>query len=411
MSTQTEDISLAGLGENAADLLFEAVASIVIGIDDHGVVMFWNKVAEQTFGITTKEVLGLPLAGLELGMEGTALADAVAEHTWAASPLRIDEIAFERGDGTPGFLGLTFYPIPTVDGTCGGAFILGKDITELKLAEERRIHARKLQSVGQLAAGMAHELNTPVQYLSSNLHFLEEARSDIGRVIELLTRLLEHAEQGECAPEVLEEARRLVDETEPMDLLGEIDHALQQSREGAERMGTIIRAMVDFSGLRREVLADVPARSLLEAVLEVTRHEWESIAEMDLRVDDDLPAIRCYAAELNQAILQVLANAFDAIRARESARLGRVLLEARRNEGSITLAVEDDGVGITEENQSRVFEPFFTTKGVGEGTGQGLTLARSIVHDMHGGEIEITSRPGYGTRVSIDLPLDGPGEK
>lgn len=270
-------------------------------------------------------------------------------------------------------------------------------------------HAQKLESVGQLAAGIAHEINTPTQYVGDNVRFLKDAFQDVEKVLDALDRLLARAAQadGSASPD-FRELSDLQQEIELSYLRKEIPKAIDESINGVERVGTIVRAMKEFShpGTEEKTLVDLS--EAIETTITVARNEWKYAADVVTDFDPDLPPVPCLPAELNQVLLNLIVNAAHAISESLGDGVGwkgTITIRTRRRQDWAEIEVADTGTGIPANVQPRIFEPFFTTKEVGKGTGQGLAIARSVVVDKHGGELVFRTREGQGTTFTVRLPL------
>lgn len=260
--------------------------------------------------------------------------------------------------------------------------------------------AVKLEALGRLAGGIAHEINTPAQYVGDNLRFLAQSLVELAPVLDWFREQI-----GARADTALPDQVRSVD----VDFLArEMVLAIDQSLDGMRHVATIVRSMKEFShpGTKTKVLVDV--NHALESALTVGRSEWKYVAESACEFDPDLPQIEAYPADLNQVFLNMIVNAAHAIEERhgkDNGLQGRLVLRTRQAEGSVGIEFEDNGCGMTPEVQARVFEPFFTTKPVGKGTGQGLNLVHQVIVDRHRGRIECSSQPGVGTRFVLWLPI------
>jgi PAS domain S-box-containing protein len=290
-----------------------------------------------------------------------------------------------------------------------------EDITERKQAEHDRhlmdIHlrqAQKLESIGQLAAGIAHEINTPTQYVGDNVRFFNRAFADLDRVLDVHDRLVSWLkEQGplpEAAAQILEEAAPV----RSTYLRREIPKALGDALEGVERVSRIVRAMKEFSHPGTEEKQQVDLNHAIESTLTVSRNEWKYVAELVTRLDPELPRVPCLPGEFNQVILNLIVNAAHAIAdvvKGEPGRKGRITVSTKAVADWVEVRVQDTGPGIPARIQHRIFEPFFTTKSVGKGSGQGLALARSVIVERHGGTIHFETEPGKGTTFVLRLPV------
>ena len=284
------------------------------------------------------------------------------------------------------------------------------DISERKRLEQELLQAQKLESIGQLAAGIAHEINTPIQYIGDNSYFLQDAFADIDALIALFDRLLDAANDGKATESLVRQVQAKRNDIELGYLTEEIPKAIHQSLEGVERVANIVGAMEEFSHPGRKEKQAVDLNHAIQSTLTISRNEWKYVADVVTDLDPHLPPVFCLPTEINQVVLNVVVNAAhavaDALHSRPKPR-GTITVRARRCGYWAEIRVEDTGTGIPESIQPRVFDPFFTTKDVGQGSGQGLAIARSIIVDRHGGTIRFETVLNQGTTFVIRLPIDG----
>ena len=293
---------------------------------------------------------------------------------------------------------------------------LWRDLTEHKNADARRkqlqcelAHAQKLESVGQLAAGIAHEINTPTQYLGDNTRFLKDAFGDISAVLDGFEKLLQACKDGTVDEQLVAEVEATSKQADVEYLKEEIPQAIDQSLNGVERVANIVRAMKEFSHPGGKERSLVNLREAIETTITVARNEWKYVAEMVTDFDPELPEVSCLPGELNQVFLNLIVNAAHAIGdalSDDGTERGTITVGTRRDGEWAEIIVRDTGTGIPEDVRARIFDPFFTTKGVGKGTGQGLAIARSVVVDKHGGTIDCETEQGKGTTFIVRLPID-----
>ena len=295
-----------------------------------------------------------------------------------------------------------------------GVIGVAADVTHLSELERQLAQASRLESIGQLAAGIAHEINTPVQYVSDNTTFVADSFTGILTVLSAVTNLLADAGSGADGESPwIARLREALGGVDVQFLAEEIPSALAQSQEGLTRVTQIVRAMKDFShpGQGR---TETDLNRAVESTVQVSRNEWRYVAELELNLSPDVGMVPCYEGELKQVLLNIVVNAAQAIgedRARTgSSRPGRITVTTRRGPDAVQIVITDDGPGMPEQVRRRIFDPFFTTKPVGQGTGQGLSMAYAIVVQKHGGKLEVDSAPGAGATFTITLPLDPPDE-
>lgn len=296
--------------------------------------------------------------------------------------------------------------------------IVARDITARKKAEKEREmmeiqlrHAQKLESIGQLAAGIAHEINTPTQYIGDNLRFLQEAFADLKELFVQYGKLVEGAKANTMNPATLLEAEAAAKKADLEYLAAEIPKALQQSLEGVDRVAKIVQAMKQFSHPGSEDRMAVDLNKAIESTVTVTHNEWKFVANLVTDMDPALPVVQCFPGEFNQVILNLIVNAAHAIADKMgegSQGKGTITVSTRHCGEWVEIRISDTGTGIPEKARGRVFEPFFTTKPVGKGTGQGLAIAHSVIVDKHGGRIDFETETGVGTTFVIRLPVSAP---
>jgi signal transduction histidine kinase len=294
------------------------------------------------------------------------------------------------------------------DGRALGLVGVIVDITERQAREVEAQHLQKLEALGRLSAGLAHEINTPIQFVGDNARFLAESYEAMLKLVLTYRRILDTS-SGAISwyqrQELVQEAEAEAD----VDYLAEeVPTAVRQSLEGVERVASLVRAMKTFSHPGTSGQAPADLNEALRATMTVARNQIRYIADAVLDLGD-VPPVVCNIADLNQVFLNMVVNAADAIQ--EKGDHGTITVVSRRDGDEVMITISDTGAGIPRDLQRRIFEPFFTTKKVGRGTGQGLALARAVICDQHGGTLTLTSEPGAGTTFTIRLPVVGrPGE-
>jgi len=283
-----------------------------------------------------------------------------------------------------------------------------EDVTERRLLQEQLLQAQKLESVGQLAAGIAHEINTPAQYIGDNVRFLKDTFEDLNGVMAVYGDLLSEASAGALAPETIERAVAATAKADLAYLLQEIPIAIDQALEGITRVSTLVSAVKDFSHPGMIEKMPLNLNQAIESTITVSRNEWKYVAEMETCLDPSLPLISFQPGSFNQVVLNLIVNAAHAIADRygNSGERGYIKIRTRNLPEEVEIQVEDSGSGIPLDVRLRIFDPFFTTKEIGKGTGQGLAITRSIIVDKHAGSIGFETFEGQGTTFIVRLPHD-----
>jgi len=282
------------------------------------------------------------------------------------------------------------------------------DGTARALLESRPAQSQRLESIGQLAAGIAHEINTPTQYVADNTRFLQENFNSLLQALECSRDLLRTSGEPRSWSE---RANAMDDLAQRLDLeyiQSEIPKAIMQSLEGIERISTIIRAMRDFSHADSGTMESADLNSAIRSTVTVCRNRWKYVADLEMALDSDLPKVPVLLNEFNQVVLNLVVNAADAIADSVRSNSGHkgVLRVVTRTTGRwAVVEVSDNGPGIPDAIRARVFEPFFTTKEVGKGTGQGLSLSHTTIVKKHHGRITFETSAS-GTTFTVCLPLE-----
>lgn len=279
---------------------------------------------------------------------------------------------------------------------------------ELEEAQSELLHAEKLASIGRLAAGIAHEINTPTQFVGDNTRFLKEAFADLLQLLHAYREIANAAKDGAVAAELLDKAQAVSEEADADYLVEEIPTAIDQALEGVKRVSEIVHSMKEFSHPGSEGKTFININRAIESTATVSKNEWKYCATLVTDFDDGLPEVPCLPGELNQVILNILVNGAHAILEKNgegSSELGTITIKTGYDDKFAEIRISDTGSGIPEDVRAKVFEPFFTTKEVGKGTGQGLAVAHSVITDKHGGTIRVDSELGKGSTFIIRLPL------
>lgn len=390
-----------------SELFINSVPSILIGTDAGGHITRWNLAAANTFALSASEVRGRSLKDCGIKWIAPGVENEIDSWLDMEETSRHINLPFEQYEQRH-FVGLAIHRVSFANEKSLGLLITGADITERRHLEEQLRQAQKLEAIGQLAAGIAHEINTPTQYVGDNTTFLKQSWSAVRQVARAAQRIDQESKAGTASAEAVADLRWCLREADLDYLLEEIPKAIDQSLEGVQRVAQIVRAMKEFSHPGSEEKSALDINRAIETTITVARSEWKYIAEVESCLDPQLPLVHCNAGEFNQVILNLLINAAQAIRqvvGDGSAGKGKIVIATRGDQHWVEVSIHDTGCGIPEEIQSRIFEPFFTTKPVGQGTGQGLALAHATIVRKHGGSIWFETTPGKGTTFFVSLPV------
>ena len=309
-------------------------------------------------------------------------------------------------DGHIQWVSTTKVPLRDEDGTIIGTFGVSRDITEKKLLEEELLGARKLESIGQLAAGVAHEINTPIQFVGNNLNFLDDSVSDLPGLLQKSLSLLQQAKSEAVDVAAIDAFEKEVETTDLEYLIEEIPQAIRQSLEGTGRVAEIVRAMKNFSHPDTQEMESADLNEAIRTTVQVSRNEWKYDCRLELDLCDDLPFVPCHLGAFNQVILNMIVNARDAIHEVASEdNKGTITISTVCEDEWAVIRVHDTGCGMSEQVQARIFDPFYTTKEVGKGTGQGLSISHNVIVRQHHGKLTVSSDVGQGSTFEIRLPL------
>jgi PAS domain S-box-containing protein len=367
-------------------------------------VVFCNRAFTALSGYEPAEIIGQNLRILrspEADVAETArLRDAIRD----GRPIEV-ELLNRRKDGEPYWNFLSVFPLRDADGRVQNFVGIQIDVTERRIAaeeksrmERRVIENAKFEALGTLAGGVAHEINTPTQFIGDNLRFLNDAFGSFSKANTALLTALEQGGQQELAA-------RISNENDLAFLSEEVPGALKQTLDGVTRIGEIVKAVKEYShpGQDNHTLLDLNAT--VETAITLSRNQWKYVARVDTHLDPRLPRIEGREGELAQVVLNMLVNAAHAIEERGGSDPGRISVATMGAADGVVLTIRDNGAGIPPDHVRRIFEMFYTTKPPGKGTGQGLAICHAIVVKGHHGYIDVDSKPGRGTTFRIYLPL------
>ncbi len=386
--------------------VIEQTADSIVLTDPEGIIRYANPAAVTNSGWSADELIGQPARIFKSGLTSPAVYQELWQ-TILQGDVWSGHLSNRKKDGPVIEEDVTISPVRNEEGELSHFVAIKRDVTDLTRLQRQLLQAQKMEAVGQLAAGIAHEINTPMQYVRNNVTFFARAFGEVS----LLLADYKHLQQQEPGLELAEDAAKRLKNNKIDFLMEEIPESIDEIEDGINRVVKIISAMKEFShpGTGEKVAIDL--NRAVESTITVARNEWKYVAEMVTDFDPDLPMVVCLPDQITQAVLNLIVNSAHAIKetgAGISGDLGRITISTRQDKDWAELQVSDTGAGIAKENHNRIFEPFFTTKEVGKGTGQGLAITHDAIVNKHGGTIDFTSEPGKGTTFTIRLPIVPP---
>lgn len=396
--------------ENFFHSLMQSAPDPIIVISQKGIIEEFNLAAESVFGYEAKEIVGRNVSILTPA-EHAEKHDSYLERYLGTGEAKVigigREVQGKRKDDSLFAMYLAVSEIKTVGGVSRFVGIV-RDLTIQKSLESELSRAHKMEAVGQLAAGIAHEINTPTQFIGDNLHFLTDAFKELVEVVGLSCQLADSDKPDEDVSTLRQQLQQLINGSELEYLLEDIPASLKESSDGVSRIAEIVKAMKEFSHPGSKNKESIDLNRIIESTVIVARNEWKYVAEVEMDLAEGLPMLECFPGEISQAVLNMVVNAAHAIEARQAvdgtADKGVIGIKTYRESNLFHIAITDTGCGISKENLDKVFDPFFTTKEVGKGTGQGLSMVYTTIKDKHEGSIDVNSVPGEGTCMTIKLP-------
>ncbi|MGB5748699.1 MAG: ATP-binding protein [Desulfobacterales bacterium] len=389
--------------------LISSLPTMIIGLSRDNDIALWNAKAEDILGTGAESVIGLHISQCGIEWDWDKILDGIIHSRYHNVPTRVDDIQFLRPDGEKRYLGITVNPLNGDENSVLGLTIIGADITDRKKMESQLQQSHKMEAIGQLAAGIAHEINTPVQFVGDNTRFFQEAFDDLIQIIKKQQETLEAVKSNSLTDELIEKTEQLIEEMDLEYLEGEIPVAVQHTLKGVERIAKIVQAMKIFAHPGMVAKEPVDINKEIGKTITITRNEWKYVAELKTDFDQSLPLVPCFRAEFNQVILNMIVNAAHAIAEKNQdnpSQKGTIHIRTIQEGGQAKICIGDSGAGIPEEIRHKIFDLFFTTKEAGKGTGQGLAISHSVIVEKHKGSLTMETQEGKGTTFIIGLPME-----
>jgi PAS domain S-box-containing protein len=383
---------------NVLRTMIDLIPAFIYAKDAQSRFTACNKLVAARMGVTPESAVGkTDFDFFPREMAEKFFADEQALLASGQPLVNCEELAFDKLSGTNRVILTSKVPLHDTNGNVTGLVGTGFDITERKAAEERMASSDRLESIGRLAAGVAHEINTPVQYLNDSLSFIREG---VGELLAYIDKLHAALPREAPRPEGDDDIDYLREELPP---------ALTRVADGLARIAEIVRSMKHFSHVDQREMSEVDINTSIANTLVIARSEYRDWADIETDYGP-LPPVICHGGQINQVVLNLVVNSADAIAdyVKQHGGRGRITVRTALEGDHVLITIADTGGGIPEGIQARIFDPFFTTKEVGRGTGQGLSIVRNTVVKGHGGQLDFVSELGKGTTFYVRLPVKPP---
>ncbi|MDR3628811.1 MAG: ATP-binding protein [Desulfocapsaceae bacterium] len=422
----SEDVNDAQIVERRIERLHEALTQVlfqnkmmlnwvngaVITVDREGNVLTANETALHALNLSADDFIG---RHCHTTMHHTT--DDGGEYPWEFCPVfaaiedgsshHVDGDVFWKKDKSSFSADYIVSPIRDENNEISGATLIFRNLTEQRIQEAKRIHGMKLESIGELSAGIAHEINTPIQFIGSNVSFLKEAFDDLLELANRYGKLRDSVKGRQAFDDLL---AQIAEQEEIVDLeylQDEAPKAFEQTIHGVDRVTSLVLGLKGFAHVQdNEHKSSANLNEIIQNTLIVCTNAYKYVAELETELGE-LPLVKVFHGDIGQVILNLVVNAAHAIEDKKgtSSEMGRITVRSFQEGDQAVITVSDTGCGIPPGIRERIFDPFYTTKAVGRGSGQGLTISRTIINDKHGGDLSFESTVGQGSTFTIRLPI------
>jgi two-component system, NtrC family, sensor kinase len=383
--------------------IMASVPDVIVTCNASCVVEDINDACKAVLGYTPHELIGVKLDAIIPCASGSCGGAACPKGRVGETPLHArtksgEQIEIEIREKTAWVKNQIFYVYVIQDVTARNAAQRLNDKIARQLHESRR-----LEAIGTLASGIAHEINTPIQFIGDNVAFVRGALKSLHGSYKSYDILRTACVRNGVCPEEVRAVETFNREIDLPFLIREIFTAMQEASEGLAHVRDIVLLMRDFAHPGTGEAEEADINAIIRNALTICRNRWKNTVSLETELADDLPRISCHAGQLQQVIVNLIINAVEAIEEANPAG-GKIRLTTARAENGVRIQMSDDGPGVPDQLREKIFDPFFTTKTVGKGTGQGLALAKDIIVNHHGGRLYLIDLPGFSTTFVIELP-------
>lgn len=383
--------------------ILDSIPDVILCCDVHGVIRQANRAVTSVLGYLAADLIGERIEKVLPQFDRMKIPHTVRD-------IYRDELTAVTRANDQILVGLSATRCQEGEGSSGAFTLVIRDMTWQKEAERQRTklmnylnEARKLEAIGTLASGVAHEINTPIQYIGDNVQFMANALNEIHQAYLRYKRLADRARTDGVYQELLDEIDSYNRSVDLGFLIDEVPRAANQSLEGVEQVRQIIQAMRDVSHPGAEEFVPLDVNNAVENAITICRNKLKHAAEITKKFDQEIPEVPCLGGPIQQVLLNIFINAAHAIE-EAGHENGLIHVETNQTPNHVSIKISDNGTGIPTQIRERIFDPFFTTKPVGKGTGQGLSLAYDVIAQRHGGDIYLFDEPNMATSFVIELP-------
>lgn len=397
-----------------------SIGDALIRVDGNGIVRLFNKRAEEITEYSADEALGKPIDSILklLDYRTNEPLTNVIENLFVLDRMEKSDVNYRvptliTKTGQRILVSGIISPIIMAGEDIPGYVLAFQDVSEKYNKETQTALSQKMEAIGQLAAGIAHEINTPIQYIGDNINFLQRTFSRFGDVLNTYYQFIKDHTDKDITSGEIAELENYYQQNKIPHYIHEVPVAIQESQEGIDRVRKIVVAIREFSHASEHEMKVADLNRAILTTITISRNEWKYFADMETDLDPDLPHVYCQIDEINQVVLNMIINASQAIQQilpKNSDQKGKIKIATCHKNDKVFIAISDTGSGIPEAIRNRIFDPFFTTKEIGKGTGQGLALAHNIIVKIHHGKIHVESELGKGTTFTIELRVENPAE-
>jgi PAS domain S-box-containing protein len=385
------------------EVMLEFAPAFIIAVSRDGRIEFINRTIPP---YTKADAIGSSWLQY-FPVERHAVMSAALRAVYEKGSTEVYEVSMPGPTGAPLWFESHIAPVH-VGGEIVSAVMVSQDVTEKKRAQAELLAGRHMALLGTLAAGVAHEINTPVQYVGDSIRFLRDASVDLFALLDQIQLLRRAALGGFPLDETVRAAARAEEEADLPFLRDNLPRAFDRCIEGLNHVTRIVRSLKDYAHPSDAEMTPADLNRVVESSLMLAKNEYKYVADLRLELGE-LPPVMCHGSEIGQALVNIVVNAAHAIEdvVKGTDKMGLITVKTWQDGDSVVIAIGDTGGGVPEAVRSRIFDPFFTTKEVGKGTGQGLAIAWSTVKERHGGELTFETTMGEGTTFFLRLPLAG----